>query len=215
MTRQGDLLRDQRRAFAAPGSTHDRVVRLLATVLPAAVGVVVAAMVMTPLFPRNDVSFLLDRNRVAITEERLKVTDAVYRGLDSKARAFSVTAQGAVQHSADIPVVAMNQLAASLQLDDGPARLTAPTGDYDMRSDIMHANGPVDYRGAGGYHMVTSGVDVDLRGKRATGTGGVQGVIPSGTFSADRITADLAGESVTLEGHARLRMVPGKLRVPK
>ena len=215
MTRQGDLLRDRRRAFAAPGSTHDRVVRLLGTVLPAAVGVVVAAMVVTPLFPRNEVSFLLDRTRVAITEERLKVTNAVYRGLDSKARPFSVTAQGAVQHSADVPVVAMNQLAASLQLDDGPARLTAPTGDYDMRSDMMHADGPVDFRGADGYHMVTNGVDVDLKAKRATGTGGVQGVIPSGTFSADRISADLAGESVTLEGHARLRMVPGKLRVPK
>src|SRR5579863_8617926 len=134
MTRQGDLLRDRRRAFAAPGSTHDRVVRLLGTVLPAAVGVVVAAMVVTPLFPRNEVSFLLDRTRVAITEERLKVTNAVYRGLDAKARPFSVTAQGAVQHSAEVPVVAMNQLAASLQLDDGPARLTAPSGEIGRAS---------------------------------------------------------------------------------
>lgn len=213
MTQQADLLRDHRRAFAAPGGTHDRVLRLLGVVLPAAVGVVVAAMVVTPLFPRSEVSFLLDRNRVAITEERLKVTNAVYRGLDNKMRPFSVNAGSAVQHSAQEPIVGMAQLVASLQLADGPARLTAPTGDYDIRSDMMHAHGPVDFRGPKAYHMVTSGMDVDLRAKRATGTGGVQGVIPSGTFSADRISADLAGESVTLEGHARLRMVPGKLRV--
>lgn len=215
MTQQGDLLRDRRRAFAAPGGTHDRVVRLLGGVLPAGVGVVVAAMVVTPLFPRSEVSFLLDRNRVAITQERLKVANAVYRGLDTKLRPFSVTAGNAVQHSAQVPIVTMDDLVASLQLDDGPARLTAPTGDYDIRNDMMHANGPVDFRGADGYHMVTSGVDVDLKAKRATGSGGVKGVIPSGTFSSDRISADLAGESVTLEGHARLRMVPGKLRVPK
>lgn len=215
MTRQADLLRTQRQGFAAPGGTHDRVVRLLGVVLPAGIGVVAAAMVVTPLFPRSEVSFLLDRNRVAITEERLQVTNAVYRGLDSKTRPFSVDAGSAVQHSAAVPVVAMNRLVASLQLDDGPARLTAPTGDYDIRSDMMHANGPVDFKGPNGYHMVTSGVDVDLKGRRATGTGGVQGVIPSGTFSADRISADLAGETVTLEGHARLRMVPGKLRVPQ
>ncbi len=178
-------------------------------------GVVVAAMVITPLFPRSEVSFLLDRSRVAITEERLRVTNAVYRGLDAKSRSFSITAGKAVQHSAQVPVVALEQLVASLQLDDGPARLTAPTGDYDMRNDMMHANGPVDFRRADGYRMVTSGVDVDLKAKRATGTGGVQGVIPSGTFSSDRITADLAAENVTLEGHARLRMVPGKLRVPQ
>lgn len=213
MTRQADLLRDQRRAFAAPGGTHDRLLRLLGMVLPAAVGVVVAAMVVTPLFPRSEVSFLLDRNRVAITEQRLKMTNAVYRGLDTKMRPFSVDAGSAVQHSAQVPVVAMNQLVASLQLDDGPARLTAPTGDYDIRHDMMHANGPVDFSGPNGYHMVTSDVDVDLKARRATGTGGVHGVVPSGTFSADRISADLAGESVTLEGHARLRMVPGKLKV--
>lgn len=190
------------------------MLRLLGVALPAAVGVVVAAMVVTPLFPRSEVSFLLDRNRVAITEERLKVTNAVYRGLDTKMRPFSVTAGSAVQHSAQIPIVAMSRLIASLQLEDGPARLTAPTGDYDIRSDVMHARGPVDFQGPKDYHMVTSSVDVDLKAKRATGSGGVQGVIPSGTFSAERITADLAGERVTLAGHARLRMVPGKLRVP-
>ncbi len=188
---------------------------LLGLLLPAAVGVVVAAMVLTPLFPRSEVSFLLDRTRVAVTEERLRVADAVYRGLDNKERPFSVKAGSAVQHSAAEPIVQMAGLIATLQLDDGPARLTAPTGDYDMRNDMMHANGPVDFRGSDGYHMITSGVDVDLKAKRATGTGGVQGTIPSGTFSADRITADLAGENVTLEGHARLRMVPGKLRVPQ
>jgi lipopolysaccharide export system protein LptC len=215
VTSQADLLRDQRRAFAAPGGTHDRMLRLLAVVLPASVGVVVAAMVVTPLFPRSEVSFLLDRNRVAVTEERLRVTDAVYRGLDNKQRAFSVKAGSAVQHSVAEPIVKMAQLVATLQLDDGPARLTAPTGDYDMHNDMMHANGPVDFLGTNGYHMVTSGVDVDLKKKLATGTGGVQGTIPSGTFSADQIVADLAGENVTLEGHAHLRMVPGQLRVPK
>jgi lipopolysaccharide export system protein LptC len=214
VTVQGDLLRDRRRAFAAPGGTHDRVVRTLGALLPAGVGVVAAAMVVTPLFPRMEVSFLLDRNRVAITEERLKVTDAVYRGLDNRMRPFSVTAGNAVQHSAHEPVVAMERLVASLQLDQGPARLTSPKGEYDIRDDRMIAEGPVDFRGPSGYRMLTSGVTVDLKSRRAFGTGGVKGVIPSGTFSADAITADLAEQTVTLAGHARLRMVPGKLRMP-
>ncbi len=194
---------------------HDRVVMLLGGLLPAGVGVVLAGMVVTPLFPRSEISFLLDRNRVAVTEERLQVSNAIYRGLDTKLRPFSVTAENAVQHSAREPVVAMDHLNASLQLDDGPARLTAPTGDYDLRNDSMHANGPVNFWGPNGYHMVTSGVDVDLKTKHAYGTGGVQGVIPSGTFSSDGISANLADQSITLEGHARLRMVPGKLRGPQ
>ncbi|MDE2303554.1 MAG: LPS export ABC transporter periplasmic protein LptC [Sphingomonadales bacterium] len=215
MTLRADLLRDRRRVFATPGSSHDRIIHLLGAVLPAGVGVVAAAMVITPLFPRSEVSFLLDRNRVAVTSERLKVADAVYRGLDQRMRPFSITAQSAIQHSARLPVVALSQLFADLQLADGPARLTAPSGDYNMRSDHLLVHGPVDFLASDGYHMVTSAVDVDLRTRTAQGSGGVSGTIPSGTFSADRISADLATENVVLEGHARLRMVPGKLRMPK
>ena len=80
MTAQADLIRDRRRAYAAPGGFHDRMVRVLARGLPAVVGVIVAVMMITPLFPRNEVSFLLDRNKVAITSDRLKVSDATYRG---------------------------------------------------------------------------------------------------------------------------------------
>jgi lipopolysaccharide export system protein LptC len=214
VTLQANLQRDRRQAFAAPGGSHDRVVAWLGRLLPAGVGVIVAAMVITPLFPRSEVSFLLDRTRVTITEERLAVTDAVYRGEDNRMRPFSVTAGSAIQHSAAQPVVVMQHLVARLQLADGPAQITAPQGDYDIRSDQMLARGPVDFRGANGYHMVTSAVSIDLKARRAVGSGGVTGVIPSGTFSADRISADMTDQSIILEGHARLRMIPGKLRMP-
>jgi lipopolysaccharide export system protein LptC len=35
--------------------------------------------------------------------------------------------------------------------------------------------------------------------------------VPAGTFSADSIHANLDARTVSLQGHARLRMVPGKL----
>ena len=47
-----------------------------------------------------------------------------------------------------------------------------------------------------------------------TGTDGVEGSVPAGTFSADRLEADLDARTVALDGHARLRMVPGKMRMP-
>ena len=39
MTVRADLIRDKRRTFAAPGSSHDRMVGLLNKVLPAGVGI--------------------------------------------------------------------------------------------------------------------------------------------------------------------------------
>ncbi len=87
-----ETLRSARQHFAAPGGAHDRLIRRLATLLPAAIGLIAALMILTPLTPRGEVSFLLDRNKVAVAEDRLKVENAMYRGEDNEGRPFSIIA---------------------------------------------------------------------------------------------------------------------------
>ncbi len=214
MTQAADQIRDQRRHWAAPGGSHDRTVRFLARWLPGAVGVVAALMIVGPLFPRGEISFLLDRTKVAAVKERLRVADAMYRGEDSQGRPFTVTAGSAVQVSAVDPVVTMQNLVARIKLADGPAELAAAGGVYDYSKETVSVTGPVTFTAADGYRMTTQNIMIDLRRRIATGGGGVTGAIPAGTFSADRIVADLGERKVTLDGHARLLMQPGKLRMP-
>ncbi|MBC2651913.1 LPS export ABC transporter periplasmic protein LptC [Novosphingobium flavum] len=206
MTDQADIIRNRRRLFAMPGGSHDRLVAFLARFLPAGIGAVVAVMVIAPLFPRGEVSFLLDRNKVALTTERLRVEQAMYRGEDQRGRPFSVTAGKAVQHSNAVPVVQMNDLSARILLKDGPAELKAGSARYDVRANALDVAGPIDFRAADGYRMTTSNVQIDLKAQQVTGTGGVAGAVPSGTFSADRIEADLDERVVALKGRAHLRM---------
>ena len=211
MTAQADRIRNRRRAFAAPGSSLDRTVRWLALGLPALVGVVVALMIVTPLGPRGEVSFLLNRNKVATAPNRLFVNNAVYRGEDQKGRPFSLTAGEAVQHTAMQPVVELRDLVGSILLDEGPARLTATTGSYNYNTQQVSVPNEVSFVAADGYQMRTSGVSIDLDKKTMVGSGGVAGAVPAGTFSADSIHADLDKRTVSLQGNARLRMVPGKM----
>lgn len=215
MTAGADLLRDRRRAYATPGGPHDRMVRLLFSTLPAGVGVAVAVMVITPMFPRGEVSFLLDRNKVAITRERLQVSDATYRGVDDQGRAFSLQAGQAVQHSAAEPVVQMQQMVARLQLRDGPAEVVAPQGSYDIADEHMAVAGPVRFHTADGYSMVTSSVGIDMKTHQAIGQGGVSGTLPAGTFTANTMALDLTERTVMLQGRARLRMTPSRMKVPQ
>lgn len=214
MTEAADQIRNQRRQWAQPGGSHDRMVRVLARWLPGAVGVIAAAMILGPLVPRGEISFLLDRNKVAVTGERLRVSNAMYRGSDKEGRAFSVTAGTAVQVSAAEPVVRMEDLVAKIQMADGPAQLYAPGGAYDYDTEEVSVQGPVTFTAADGYRMTTTNVAIDLKARRVTGSGGVTGAIPAGTFSADRIVADLGERTVALDGNARLLMAPGKLRMP-
>ena len=214
MTIQADIIRDRRRHFAAPGGSHDRLVRFLATALPGAVGVIAAVMILAPLSPRGEISFLLDRNKVAVVKERLRVTDAMYRGEDDKNRAFSVSAGSAVQASSAEPIVRMENLIARILLADGPAELSAAGGIYDFDRQRVSASGPVVFTAADGYRMTTSNVSINLKSRVVEGSGGVSGAIPAGTFSANRIIADLGERSIMLDGNARLQMAPGKLRMP-
>ena len=211
MTVQADQLRNRRREFAAPGGVHDLTITRLNKFLPIAIGGVAALMVFVPLAPRGEVSFLLDRNKVAIAKDRLRVDNAMYRGQDAKGRPFSLVAGEAVQESARVPVVRMKDLEARILLPEGPAVLGAKAGHYDIDTETVAIDGLVQFTAADGYHMVARDVSIDLANKLLVGEGKVEGAIPAGSFSADRIVADLGERTVKLDGHARLTMKPGKL----
>lgn len=209
MTQRADQMRNRRQLFAAPGSSHDRLVRFLGMFLPAAIGVLVAFLALAPLLRNTEVSFLLDKNQVEIARERMRVTQALYRGQDSEGRPFSLEAGSAVQKSSRNPVVEMNDLAARILLKDGPGVLEAGRGNYNMDTEQVSVVGPVQFSSANGYRMVTRDVDIDLPKRSMVSRGEVTGRLPTGTFRADRLRANLAERTVTLEGRARLRMTQG------
>ncbi|QDH33573.1 LPS export ABC transporter periplasmic protein LptC [Porphyrobacter sp. YT40] len=213
-TSEARALRGRRQHFAAPGGSHDRLVRFLARALPMGVGVIAALMIITPLSPRGEVSFLLDRNKVAMIDERLSVDNAMYRGRDNQGRPFSLLAGEAVQRSSAEGLVRMQDLVAQLLLTEGPARLSAEGGTYDIDAETVAVNGPVRLTASDGYAMTARGVSVDLKSRTMQGDAGVEGAIPAGTFSANTMQADLSARTITLEGDARFTMTPGQLRMP-
>ena len=214
MTQQADSLRGRRQRFAAPGGFHDRMVRLVAVGMPAIIGALLAVLVIAPFSPRGEISFLLDRNKVAMVTDRLRVVSAMYRGQDDTGRNFSVTAGSAVQHSAAKDEVEMRDITARVMLTDGPASLTTGAGVYDFAKQEIVVPTPVNFETSDGYRMVTGGADIDIGKRLLVSKGRAEGRIPAGTFSADRISADLEARTITLDGHARLTMEPGKLKMP-
>jgi len=213
-TNEAKQLRNQRQHFAAPDGSHDRLVTFLGRALPMGVGIVAALMIITPLSPGTEVSFLLDRNKVAMIDERLSVSNAMYRGQDDGGRPFSLTAGEAVQRSSREGIVRMEDMMAQILLRDGPARISAEGGAYDIDAEVMTVDGPLRLSAADGYTMTARGVSVDLQSRVMVGDGRVEGEVPAGTFEADRIEVDIDERKISLRGSARLTMRPGELRVP-
>jgi lipopolysaccharide export system protein LptC len=212
MSELADRARSERQLWAAAGGSHDRVIAILRLVLPAAVVILVVLLAFAPLTIGRDISFVLSKDRVDLARERMRITSATYRGQDSKGQPFVLNAASAVQASSKDPVVKLQKLAAQIQLKDGPARVDAGHGRYDMNKQTVAIDGPVQFRSADGYRIDTRDVDIDLNSRTASSKGAVTGSMNVGTFSGDHFTADLNRRVVVLQGRARLHIVQGQAR---
>lgn len=209
MSIEADVARSQRRAWAASGGAHDRLVRVLQIGLPAAVGALIAILLFAPFGQRSEIGFLLAKDAIEISPQRLRVDAARYTGSDAQGRPFSLTAASAVQRSAADPVVRLTDLNAVIVMADGPAALDAEAGRYDPTRDLVTVDGPLRFIAADGYRLDTGDVRVDLKARRLESGRRVSGSLPIGSFSANAISADLEQRVVRLTGNARLRINQG------
>jgi lipopolysaccharide export system protein LptC len=201
-----------KRGWARPGGAHDWLMRFLKVILPAGVGLLLAYLLLSPLSKEKEISFLLDKNKVDQARERLKTQAAEYRGLDDKGRAFSIRAAQAVQASSKVPVVDIGGMAARIQLDEGPATITADRAKYNMETQKVDVLGPILFTAADGYRLETNDVGLDLNKHTAVSGGGVHGKMRLGNFTAGGMSVDLPQRRVVLTGRPRLHIEQGAIR---
>jgi lipopolysaccharide export system protein LptC len=195
-----------------PGSRRDTLIRVARVILPIAIFGLLVLLAVAPVTVGADISFVLSKDRVDVARERMRVTEALYRGEDSKGQAFALRAASAVQATSRDPVVKLTDLSAQIQMEDGPASIDANAGRYDMTSEKVMIDGPVVFRSADGYALQTRDVTVDIRTRKVASGGRVDGRMPLGTFSGGHMTADLGTRIVTLEKGARLHIVQSQSR---
>jgi lipopolysaccharide export system protein LptC len=206
------LNRDKRIVWARPGSSHDHLIRALKLVLPVVIGALAAVLIIAPLAKRSEISFLLAKDKVDLAKERMRVTEALYRGEDAKGHPFSLHAGGAVQKTSKVPVVEMQDLSARITLDNGPAILRTANASYDMDRETVRMPGDLLFESIDGYRMTTRGVGLDLKARKLVSDGAVAGRMPLGSFTGDHMVADLNARTVSLNGRARLHIVQGAAR---
>lgn len=200
------------RRWASPGSAHDWLIGILKIALPLAVGLILAYLALAPLSKGPEISFLLDKDKVEVAPERMRVQSAQYRGQDSYGRPFILSAERAVQATSDVPVVEIADMWAQIGLENGPARIAADRASYDMAAQQVSVAGPILVTAADGYRLETRDVTVDLNNRSLASRGAVDGRMPLGTFRADSLRADLGTRTVVLDGRARLHIVQGGVR---
>lgn len=190
------------------GGRYDRFVKVMRVALPGASVALLLAIVVWPLVSGHEMSFVLSKDRVEVSPERLRMESPRYRGTDSRGRPFEISAARAVQKTSATPVVELDDVAASLTMENDIVQVNAEHGAYDLDKEQLKVNGPLVLTTRRGYRFTTSNATVDLPGKIAYGSDGVEGNGPLGTFTAQRFRADIEKETVVFEGRTHMRITP-------
>lgn len=173
--------------------------------LPSTIGILVAILAFSPFTGTQELSFVLNKDEVNLSRERMRLIEAFYRGEDSKGRPFSLRAGSAVQKTSSEPVLNMTALSARILLNDGPASILAQSGSYNLNRETMRVTGPLAVNSPD-YNMVASNVELSLKTKSLQSFGPVSGRTKVGTFRADRLSANLETRVVRLDGGVHLRI---------
>ncbi len=212
MSEQADKERTLREFFAAPGGRHDRLVRILRVGLPSIIGVLVAMLVVSPFSNTQEMSFVLAKDEVNMAKERMRLTNAMYRGEDSRGRPFTLRGGSAVQKSSAEPIIRLTDLSGQILMANGPAQLVAGQGSYNLETEKVRVEGPLSYTGGDGFSLTANNVEFAMKTRQIESFGPVNGAMKVGTFSAGKLRADVDARIVRLEGGAHLRINQNAIR---
>ncbi|MCG2840013.1 LPS export ABC transporter periplasmic protein LptC [Sandaracinobacter sp. RS1-74] len=210
MSERADREREARRRSMLPGGPRDAFVAVAKWGFPVASTILFAILVVLPLSATQEFSFLLSKDSAAHAGERMRMQEATYRGETAKGESFEIVAQSGVQKTSAVPVVVMTGLSARLDQQQGPAIVTAPSGEFFIDQNRLLVNGPVEARSASGYSLDGHAIQVDMNSNRVSTQEPVSGTLPMGKFQANAFAADMEGRTVSMTGGVKLRITPNR-----
>jgi lipopolysaccharide export system protein LptC len=200
--------RSRRHRSMAPGAPRDRYIWVAKRLFPTAAALLAVLLIGLPLTVTQEFSFLLSKDSAKRSNERMRIIAAVYRGSTAAGEPFSLRAGSGVQKSSSVPVVVLSNLSAEIERAAGPATVTAPGGEYNLRTNQALVRGPVVALGGNGYRVDGDSIRIDMNAGTVSSVEPVTGTLPMGSFRARGFAADIEGQTVVLTGRPHLHILP-------
>jgi lipopolysaccharide export system protein LptC len=191
---------------------YSHLVTLLKLVLPSVAVGLVAMILLWPQLNPIDQRFRLKPVAVGIEDlENLRMISPRYTGSDAQNQPYTVTADQALQISGDSNVTDLVKPKGDITLKDGTwLALSAETGVYRKKDEMLDLEGNVNLFHDGGYEIATTRARIDLRKNSAEGKDPVVGQGPDTELRGEGFRVDDRGQRIFVTGQSRLVIRPGE-----
>jgi lipopolysaccharide export system protein LptC len=189
---------------------YSHLVTLLKLVLPSVAVGLVAMILLWPQLNPVDKGFRLKPVAVSMEDlENLRMMNPRYVGSDSQDQPYTITADQATQVSGDSNVTDLTKPKGDITLNDGTwLSLTAETGVYRKKEQLLDLEGRVNLFHDGGYELLTERAHIDLDKNNAEGNDPVTGQGPDTELSGEGFRVYNRGQQILVTGQSRLLIRP-------
>lgn len=135
----------------------------------------------------------------------MRMDNPRFTGSDGQERQFNVTAATATQKKIDDPTLDLTTPKGDLIAPQGSwMSLTATTGRYDQKQQLLDLDGNVEFLRDDGYQFATEKASIDLKAGFASGNAPVEGHGPAGHINSQGFRVMDRGRTIEFTGKAHL-----------
>ena len=194
--------RDSERAYRF-AARHSRLVRILRILIP--VGVVLGlagVMLASYLNPLRFLSdFPIDIGKLVVSGTKITMEAPRLAGYTRDNRAYELSARAAAQDITKPDLVELREIRAKLDMQDKSVmEMTAATGVYDAKSEMLTLGQDIVLSSSTGYQGRLSEAVIDIRKGNIVSEKPVEVKMLQGTLNANRLEVVDAGDVVRFDG---------------
>jgi lipopolysaccharide export system protein LptC len=217
----GDSARDAVIATAARGDIeraysfaqrHSRRVRWLRFGVLAAIAAVLLAVGAANYLPTiGEFRLPGELGKLVLKGNKITVQQPKLTGYTNDARAYEFTADVALQDITKPDMVELEQLHAKMEMaDKGTVEMTAPSGNYDMKANILTLNDDIALVSSTGYAARLTEAVVDVKNGNVVSDQPVKVKLLNGFLNANRMQVVDKGDVIRFEGGVFMTLQPDK-----
>ena len=208
---------DSERAFRS-ARRHSRVVRALRIVIPLGVVLTVAGVSLVTYFnPLRMLARLpINLNDLVVNGTKVTMEQPRLSGFTKDARAYEFTADAAAQDLTKPDIVELRNIHAKVQMQDqSTMQMSAVTGIYDTKAEILKLERNIQLSSSTGYKGLLSEALVDIRKGSIVSTQPVELEMLEGILNAKQLEIVDSGDLVRFHGGVTLTVMFNGTAVPK
>jgi lipopolysaccharide export system protein LptC len=201
---------DRERVFRA-AMRHSRMVRFFRGAIPvgliAIMATIAAAAYFQPL--RSLVKLPIDPGRVVVSGTTITMEAPRLGGFTRDGRPYDLTAKAAAQDLTNPNLLQLKEVRARVTMQDKTTvDITAATGSYDTKADMMVLRTDVVVTSSAGYTVRLNEAKVDVKANRIVSDEPVEVILSNGNIKSKRMEVSDNGDFMRFEGDVDFTMVP-------